>query len=172
MFLFEKKKYNLDNLYNKIVLLSRKKFFYNKLNIKDSFYSRIHLIFFHVSFLLINLKSKENENNALSQEFFDHMFAQIELNMRELGLGDVSINKQMKNFVKIFYFILLKCENFAIENQLKNEALMVRFFYQDVAKTKQKTPKLIDYFNDFRLFSINLSLHCVKKGIINFSYSG
>ena len=35
----------------------------------------------------------------------------IENNLRELGLGDVAVNKKMKNLNKIFYDILLKINN-------------------------------------------------------------
>ena len=50
---------------------------------------------------------------AFYQKIFDLIFIQIELNMREIGYGDiVIIYKNMKSLVKIFYNILLNCENF------------------------------------------------------------
>ena len=38
------------------------------------------------------------------------LFHNIENNLRELGFGDVSVNKKMKDFNKILYDILLKIE--------------------------------------------------------------
>ena len=43
---------------------------------------------------------------------FDFIFNKIELNMREIGYSDMTINKNMKFLVKIFYNILLNCENY------------------------------------------------------------
>ena len=37
-------------------------------------------------------------------------FMHIENNLRELGFGDVSVNKKMKDMNKIFYDILFKIE--------------------------------------------------------------
>ena len=43
---------------------------------------------------------------------FDLTFNRIELNMREIGYGDATINKNMRFLVKTFYNILLNCEKY------------------------------------------------------------
>ena len=43
-------------LYNNILLLSRNKFFYSKINLSDTFQNRIYLIFIHISFIMIRSK--------------------------------------------------------------------------------------------------------------------
>ena len=48
----------------------------------------------------------------IQQNIFDFTFNQIEQNMREIGYGDIAVNSKMKNLVKSFYNILLKCENY------------------------------------------------------------
>ena len=40
------------------------------------------------------------------------LFVNIELNMREIGHGDVYVNKNMKFLIKTFYNMLLNCENY------------------------------------------------------------
>ena len=118
MFKFVRKnKIQTDQLYNKIVSLSRQKFLYKEFHIRDTFFARINLIFFHISFILAKLKSNDNFHKDLSQSIFDYMFIQIENNMREVGYGDVSVNKNMKKLINSFYNILIKCEKFSI---LKN----------------------------------------------------
>ena len=92
MHFFESKKKNILPLYNKIVFLTRESFFYKDFKLTDSFSNRIYLIFFHLSFILIVLKNKEIEKNS-QQDIFDFFFKQIELNCRELGYGDVTVNK-------------------------------------------------------------------------------
>ena len=101
-----------ESLYNYILLLSRNKIFYTTFNLQDTFQNRIHLIFIHISFLFIKLNS--NTKNKIYKDFyqkvFDLVFKQIELNMREIGYGDVVVNKNMKFLIKLFYSILLQVE--------------------------------------------------------------
>ena len=91
-------------LYNNIIYLSRNKIFYTKFNLSDTFQNRINLIFFHISFLLnkINHKNKSKKHKEFEQKVFDFTFNSIELNMRELGHGDVTVNKNMKFLIKTF----------------------------------------------------------------------
>ena len=53
---------------------------------------------------------RENEKNN-QQDIFDFFFKQIELNCRELGYGDTTVNKKMKVLIRLFYEILIfDCE--------------------------------------------------------------
>ena len=45
------------------------------------------------------------------KNLFDFVVRQIELSIREIGYGDVSVNKKMKDYVNLFYSILEKIEN-------------------------------------------------------------
>ena len=95
--------YNL--LYSKLVELSRNIFFYKETLLKDNFETRINLIFVHFSLLLIIFKKS---NKKFPQTIFDNIFLNIEYHIRELGHGDVFVNKKMKLLTRIFYDILLK----------------------------------------------------------------
>ena len=53
MFSFFKKNFdNVDKLYNKILNISRNKFFFSEVGIKDDYESKIYLIFYHAVFLI------------------------------------------------------------------------------------------------------------------------
>ena len=167
-------KYSLQEckLYNNILLLSRNKLFYTKFNLADTFQNRIHLIFIHVSFLFIKIEhnSKKETYKAYYQKIFDLIFNKIELNMREIGHGDVAVNKNMKSLIKIFYNILLNCENF----KAKSIKEKINFFskYLDLNED-QKNPNnmlLIYYFNKYQAFCFDLSSNSVLKGDLNFNY--
>ena len=69
MFSFNKTHNN--DLYNKLVELSRNIFFYRDLKLNDNFETRIILIFLHFSIILNLTKSK---NKKFSQEVFDNIF--------------------------------------------------------------------------------------------------
>ena len=103
-----------SKLYNKIVELSRNKLLYSKFKLNDSFQNRIYLIFIHLSFLLARFKKNEHKPflSLFNQNIFDYTFYKIELNMREIGYGDIAVNKNMKMLVKDFYNILFFCEKY------------------------------------------------------------
>ena len=102
-----------DILYNNILLLSRNKLFYTKYDLIDTFQNRIHLIFMHISFIFIKIK-QNNKNQVYKtfyQKIFDFIFNKIELNMREIGFGDTTINKNMKFLVKTFIIFYSTVKN-------------------------------------------------------------
>ena len=64
------KKHNY-NLYNTLLYLSRNLFFYSKIKLKDTFETRVYLIFFHFSIMLTVFKNKKIN---FSQQNYDNFF--------------------------------------------------------------------------------------------------
>ena len=159
-------------LYNKILLLSRNKFFYTKFQLKDTFQNRINLIFFHISFIFIILKDKKEnvKYKAFSQKVFDIIFKKIELNMREIGYGDTVINKNMKSLVKSFYNILLFCESFKNNTFEINSNFLFKELKSNLSDNKINNDfnKIIDYFDKYSAFCFDLTQDSVLKGEFNF----
>jgi cytochrome b pre-mRNA-processing protein 3 len=168
MHFFKSKKENILPLYNKIVFLTRESFFYKDFKLTDTFSNRIYLIFFHLSFILILLKNKESEKNN-QQDIFDFFFRQIELNCRELGYADITVNKKMKNLIRLFYEILMKCENWK-QLQIDNKNNLLLNFFSNNSDNKILTKKLANYFDKFALFIEDISLNSITKGVFNFVY--
>ena len=96
------------NIYNNLVKLTRNKNLYFYIKNNDTFSDRLIILLFHFAFFLKIYKNELSKNEA--QEFFDFFIRQIELSIREIGYGDVAINKKMKNYVNLFYSILEKIE--------------------------------------------------------------
>ena len=159
-------------LYNNILSLSRNKLFYTKLQLSDTFQNRINLIFIHMSFLFV--KIKQNTNKDIYKDFyqntFDIIFKQIELNMREVGYGDVSVNKKMKLLVKSFYNILLYCENFDYKKIEANNHFFSEYLEKNNKQIMANNEDLINYFHKFQSFCFDLKPNSVLKGEINFKY--
>ena len=155
-------------MYNKIVFLTRENFFYKDYKLSDSFSNRIYLIFFHLSFILIALKNKKSGKN-IQQSIFDFFFKQIELNCRELGYGDMTVNKKMKELVKIFYEILMKCNNWKKLHMENKNNLLLNFFSNN-RDDEIITDKLTNYFNKFAFFVEDIPLNSITKGVFNFDY--
>ena len=94
----------LDFYNNLIRLTTNKSLYAGVLNKQDSFSDRLTLFLLHFAFILKEFKSKENDKRL--QELYDFNFRQLELSIREIGYGDQSINKKMKDYINLFHAII------------------------------------------------------------------
>ena len=164
--MFKTKKHN-NLLYNILLNLSRNIFFYKKINLKDNFETRIYLMFMHFSILMIISK---NKGKKFDQNEYDNFFDNIEYNLRELGFGDVTVNKKMKELNKILYDILLKIKTQANESENLNFELISKYF-DDFKKPDECNYKEFEaYFKSFYDFCYKLPLENMLKKAINFKY--
>ena len=162
--------YNRHNsqIYNKLVELSRNIFFYKKLFLKDNFDTRIILIFLHFSIILIAFK--KNKKNKFPQKIFDNIFLNIEYHLRELGFGDVSVNKKMKILNKVFYDILLKIDSKDKKKFKVNKNLIKKHLFKSNKTEDEFIVKISQYFECFYDFCFVLEDNIMIKGEINFKY--
>ena len=156
-------------LYNTLLTLSRNLFFYNKIKLNDTFETRIYLMFFHFSIMMIIFKKKEKK---FDQSAYDSLFFNIENNLRELGYGDVAVNKKMKDLNKILDDILLKINNSENDSFRINKSLIIKYFNQLNDKDSQKYLDFERYLNDFYKFCFELSLENMIREAINFKDYG
>jgi len=150
-------------LYNTLVNLSRNKSLFSIFTDKDTFSDRILILLFHFAFFLRQYKN--NTDKEYLQKFYDYFFRQIELSLREIGYGDVSINKKMKDYINIFYSILDKINDWNnLDNDKKGEIL--RFYY----KLKDNHLKIVNYFDNFEIYLSKTTLKSFTKGVINHKF--
>ena len=90
-------------IYQNIIERSRSKFFYLNMDIDDSFESRFDIIILHSFIIFYFLKNISENEKKLSQFLFDFMFNDFDNNLREMGFGDIAVNKKMKVFITAFY---------------------------------------------------------------------
>jgi len=166
MFTFYKKHNN--KLYNRLAELSRKKFFYENINLPDNFETRILLIFFHLAIILIISKGKKYQKKT--QELFDNIFLNIEYHLRELGYGDVAVNKKMKDMNKIFYDILINLDAKYQDKKEINQKLVKKYFFIKNNNDNENMLKLVDYLSKFKDFCFDLDVDIMLNGSINFNY--
>ena len=158
-----------SKLYNILLSLSRNIFFYKKIKLPDTFETRIYLMFMHFSIMMIIAKNKESK---FDQKSYDFLFNDIENNLRELGFGDVSVNKKMKDFNKILYDILLKLnlENGKSDKFKINHYLISRYF-NDLKNIKSaQFTQFEAYFTNFYDFCFELPLDNMIEGSNKFKF--
>ncbi len=158
-----------NKLYNKLVELSRNKFFYDNLRLADNFETRVLLIFFH--FIIILRLKKNNNLKKDFQELFDNIFQNIEINIRELGYGDTKVNNTMKNLNKIFYDILYKLDNDGLSKFHDRSNLLNKYFFNNKKNNEQNIVKLAKYMDQFNDFCFDLNIDNVLKGSIEFKFN-
>ena len=150
-------------LYNTLVKLSRNKSLFSIFTDKDTFSDRILILLFHFAFFLRAYKKKTDKEYL--QKFFDYFFRQIELSLREIGYGDVSINKKMKDYINIFYSILDKINDWnTIDNQKKG--VILAFYF----KLNTNQHRIVEYFNNFEIYLSKTSLKSFTKSVINHKF--
>lgn len=153
-------------MYIILLTLSRNIFFYKNLRLPDNFETRIYLMFIHFSIILIIFKEK---GQKFSQKSYDLLFHSIENNLRELGFGDVSVNKKMKDFNKVLYDILLKIKINKDKNLFKlNHSLIQKYFDTFKDNNFDEFKQFEDYLKKFYDFCFELPLKNMIRDINKF----
>ena len=108
-----------------------------------------------------------------NQDIYDYFFQCIENNIRELGYGDVSVNKKMKEFNKILYDILLKIEDKKLQKSdfIMNALIIDKYFEINSENNDLIYKKFDDYFNNFYTFCFELPINNMLNNLNNFKYS-
>ena len=95
---------NYINIYNNLIKLTTNKNLYKGFTNQDTFSDRLILFLIHFAFFLKIYKNEKN--SSILQEIYDFNFRQLELSIREIGYGDQSINKKMKDYINLFHSII------------------------------------------------------------------
>ncbi len=146
-----------------MVNLSRNKKIYHSFTNKDTFSDRLLIFLFHLAFFFKNYKSKIDQKYI--QDFYDYTFRQIELDIREIGYGDQSVNKKMKTYINMLYSIIEKIHNW--ENYNKNDKLKIFNFY---IENKDNNQKIVDYFEKYYVYLTKISLNSFIKSVIEHKF--
>ena len=150
---------NYINVYNNLIKFSRNKKLFSIFTKEDSFSDRLIIFLLHFGFFLKIYKN--NENQQKMQNIYDYIFKQLELSIREIGYGDVTINKKMKTYINTFYSILGKIDNW--ENLSISEKGKIISSYLN---NNGITLNLVDYFNNYLSNLSNNTLNSYIKGVI------
>jgi len=129
-------------IYNNLVNYTRNKDLYKSLGRKDNFSDRLSLFLLHFAFFLKNFKNEKNK--IILQEIYDFNFRQLELSIREIGYGDQSINKKMKNYINLFHSMVSEIHFW----QNLNRSQKIEKFSHFLSDFKEIN-ELIDYFEHF-----------------------
>jgi len=128
------------------------------LNRQDNFSDRLTLFLLHFSFFLKNFKNEENKK--ILQEIYDFNFRQLELSIREIGYGDQSINKKMKDYINLFHSMVSEVHFWEkLTKTEKNKKLSI--FLSDFGDIDY----LVNYFEEFNVKLSKKTLNYFLKSV-------
>ncbi len=123
-------------------------------------------MFIHFS---IFLKIYKKKGEKFDQKTYDQLFHFIENDLRELGYGDVSVNKKMKDLNKILYDILIKIEKVDHNDRFTINSSLILEYFKELKNEKSNNYMLfVSYFSNFYDFCFELSLKNMLNSSINF----
>jgi cytochrome b pre-mRNA-processing protein 3 len=92
----------IHTLYGVIVAQARRPEFYEEFGVPDTVEGRFDLIVLHLALVLRRLQ-REPQGAALGRALLDAFGRDMDHNLREMGVGDLTVPKQMKRMVEAFY---------------------------------------------------------------------
>ncbi|WP_142846919.1 ubiquinol-cytochrome C chaperone family protein [Telmatospirillum sp. J64-1] len=95
------------DLYASLVGQSRLPIFYTEYGVEDTVDGRFDLLAIHAFLVMRRLKIAAAAGTPdaadLSQALFDLMFADMDVNLREMGVGDMGVSTRVKKMAQAFY---------------------------------------------------------------------
>ena len=96
-------KRRVAHLYAAIVVQARRPEFFTDSGVPDTVEGRFELIALHAWLVMKRLEQGGRDAAPFNQALFDHMFADLDRSLRELGVGDLGVGKQVKDMAQHFY---------------------------------------------------------------------
>ena len=147
-------------IYNNLINFTRNKELYKSLDREDNFSDRLTLFLLHFSFFLKNFKNEQNK--IILQEIYDFNFRQLELSIREIGYGDQSINKKMKDYINLFHSMVSEI-HFWKDLTRSEKIEKISIFLSDF----KQIDELLDYFEEFNKDLSKKTLNSYLKSVSN-----
>ena len=92
----------LERLHREIVAAVRQPSFYLAYGVPDTFEGRFELLALHAGLVLRRLNAAEAPGPAVAQDLVDTIFARLDADLREAGVGDITVPKRMKRLAEAF----------------------------------------------------------------------
>jgi len=94
---------NIEKLYGAIVAQARTPAFYTAYGVPDTATGRFDMIVLHVHLVVRRLVGEGAERRTAGQRLTEIFFSDMDANLRELGVGDLSVPRQMRGIAEAYY---------------------------------------------------------------------
>ena len=90
-------------LYTASVAAARTPLYYAELGVPDTLDGRFDLVGLHASLLIRRLRALPPPGTAVAQALFDAMFSDMDINLREMGVSDMRLAKNVRAMWEAFH---------------------------------------------------------------------
>ena len=133
-------------LYVEVVTQARQPAFYTELGVPDTPDGRFDMVLVHAYLLFRRMKDDHDQTNELSQAVFDLMFADMDQNLREMGLGDIGVSHRIKGMIKAFYGrVTVYDEGVAEDGDSRLKEALKRNLYRKSEPTDDQVSRMARY---------------------------
>lgn len=91
------------SLYTAAVSAARNPYFYQELGVPDTLDGRFDMVALHACVLIRRLRSLPPPGQAIAQAVFDAMFSDMDITLREMGVGDMAIARNVRAMWEAFH---------------------------------------------------------------------
>jgi cytochrome b pre-mRNA-processing protein 3 len=131
-------------LYGAIVAQARRPGFYLAAGVPDSGEGRFAMVALH-GFLAMDRLGREASAQEFTQALFDVMFADMDRNLREMGVGDLSIGKKVTGLAQYFYAMAAACREGLKEGGDVLEDALRQYVWRGIDPGEDACQALVDY---------------------------
>lgn len=131
-------------LYAAIVRQARSPAFYGAFGVADTLDGRFDLVVLHAFLALRRLRRQGRAAEAVAQALLDHLFADMDRSLREIGVSDYSIGRRVKDMVKAFYGRVAAYDR-GLAEPAELEAALWRNVYRGAAERRAEARQLAAY---------------------------
>lgn len=132
-------------IYDLIVAQSRRPEFYRDLGVADSLDGRFDMLALHSMLILRRFKSEPKRTAKVGQALFDYMFFDMDRSLREIGVGDLSVGKRVKEMSSAFLGRIAAYEQGFADPATGLEDALIRNVYRDHAPDPDGPRRLARY---------------------------
>ena len=138
-----------DRAFALVVLQARRQVLFTDLGVPDSLDGRFEVLCLHAFLYLHRLKRERPRSEPLAQAFFDRMFADLDRSLREIGVGDLSVGRQVMRMAEGFYGRIRAYEEGLAAGEGVLEAALARNLYGTApAGAAPPLPRAAGYVRD------------------------
>ena len=125
-----KKKENIEHqiakdIYNEVLKISNLFLGENSYFIQKDYNSSFEIVsIFTIIYIKLNIKFKKKNYKYINEEIIKILVSDLDESLRSKGIGDMSIGKYVKSYVKKFYFRISKFPN---DNNLYNNKSFIEY---------------------------------------------
>jgi cytochrome b pre-mRNA-processing protein 3 len=94
---------NIDVIYGAIVAQARVPGFYANYSVPDTVEGRFDMIVLHLFLFLRRIEGQTVAMSGLGQALFDRFCSDLDANLREMGVGDLTVPRKMQKFAEAYF---------------------------------------------------------------------